>query len=517
LIWSKLLATEMQDIDLFDESSPAPAPASMPMPAMGGASQPLPPATAGATLGMGMPMMMRQVTDPTLGAGLPSAPVNLDPFAASPQPAQALTQMPQMLRQVTDPTVQNAVGGSSLDPFAPAPVNNAAQQAAPAVMNFDALVPATAQPVVAAPAAMNFDPLAPATAQPVVAAPAAMNFDPLAPEAGVSTTSDMPATMGFASQEYTLLVDATALGVAGKEKYAVQADSVSTLTAALAQKLSGITEPFVIQVWDADFDEYVNLGDLAKQMGESKGKVRLIKPKPVVTGATAAAGNSGEVDEFGFAPNPVPEFEADFDSLESVGGDDTVVGEELEVVAADVEEVDAEAADSGSAEQTDALINSEFVQVAAGPIPAYEGQILPAALNTCLLRPIAAAAGTIRCYIMIKPRSLFNQYSFYIERNQKSDYAIAFTSAMLYEASRPSRANNMYATILAYEEQRTDWRLAPLPANMGGWQRIFEFAGLYGIAPRETLHEDMLIMTAQDSPKKVIIKDPYGRELGTLE
>jgi hypothetical protein len=165
----------------------------------------------------------------------------------------------------------------------------------------------------------------------------------------------------------------------------------------------------------------------------------------------------------------------------------------------------------------DALINSEFVQVAAGPIPAYEGQALPAALNTCLLRPIAAAAGTIRCYIMIKPGSLFNQYSFYIERNQKSDYAIAFTSAMLYEASRPSRANNMYAAILAYEEQRTDWRLAPLPANMGGWQRIFEFAGLYGIAPRETLNEDMLIMTAQDSPKKVIIKDPYGRELGTLE
>jgi hypothetical protein len=319
--------------------------------------------------------------------------------------------------------------------------------------------------------------------------------------------------------EYTLLVDATALGVPGKEKYVVQADSVSTLIASLAEKLqvaSGVTDPFVIQAWDSDFEEYVNLGDLEKQMGESKGKVRLITPKPAVEGAAAA---SVAVDEFGFAPNPTPDFETDFDSLESTGGENVVVGQVMDVEgdAGDATGVEATIVDAESAELSDALIHADYIQVAMGPIPGYEGQVLPSALNTCLLRPISAAAGTIRCYIMIKPRSLFNQYSFYVERAQKSDYAIAFTSALLYETSRPTRASNMYSTILAYEELRTDWRLGPLPANMGGWQRIFQFAGLYGIAPRETLNEDTLIMTAQDSPKKVVIKDPYGRELGTLE
>lgn len=91
--------------------------------------------------------------------------------------------------------------------------------------------------------------------------------------AGVPASAPAPAVVPHAAAaptsstagSYTLLVDASPVGIAGKEKCTLTANNVEELMAGLRMRLK-LAEgtAFVVQVYDEDFDEHVNLKELSQ-------------------------------------------------------------------------------------------------------------------------------------------------------------------------------------------------------------------------------------------------------------
>ena len=97
-----------------------------------------------------------------------------------------------------------------------------------------------------------------------------------------------------AANNFVLLVDASAFGKPGQEKHSITGTTVEEVKASLGTNL-GLAQDFVVQAYDADFDEYVNL-NLLSQLSGGKGRVRLIRRVAVQATPAPDAANSVPVE-----------------------------------------------------------------------------------------------------------------------------------------------------------------------------------------------------------------------------
>lgn len=154
-----------------------------------------------------------------------------------------------------------------------------------------------------------------------------------APAAAAATTNSSdpapavasPPAVESTSNSFTLLVDASAFGKPGKDKYTLTATTSEELKGALGASLGlFVDSDFVVQAYDSDFDEFVNL-NLLSQLADGKGKVRVIKR--VAVQATPAPEASVVVDE-SFA-----DFTNGTSTQGAGGGDDDDEQEEVDLTA----------------------------------------------------------------------------------------------------------------------------------------------------------------------------------------
>ena len=239
---------------------------------------------------------------------------------------------------------------------------------------------------------------------------------------------------------------------------------------------------------------------------------------PVVAPAPAPAA-SADVDFFGnavgsaAAPAPAepeqPMFEADFASF----------GESAPVADPPAEPAPEAAESAGAAATPEAPVAVAATVVTPPDWVAVEYTQRPTAdrmtssvLNSCLMRPAVPSSGTIRCYILVEKKAMFNHYKFYMEKAQPANgFAKLFTGTYLYEESEAEREARMFACIGCHQ------RMGRQKMSRGVWRRVFEFAGLEGFAECKPFERDTLLFTAEEAVKHIRIKNAAGIVLGTLE